>query len=48
MYMYVNRHGQSEYNAVGRIGGDSGLSPHGVAYARSLAEFVETKVQLYS
>ena len=29
---YLSRHGQSEYNAVGRIGGDSGLSHHGVAY----------------
>lgn len=31
---FLTRHGQSEYNEVGRIGGDSGLSTHGVAYAR--------------
>ena len=41
---FLSRHGQSEYNAVGRIGGDSGLSEHGVAYARNLAAFVETNV----
>ena len=40
----ARRHGQSEYNAIGRIGGDSGLSPHGVAYARALAVFVENKI----
>ena len=38
------RHGQSEYNAIGRIGGDSGLSVHGVNYAKKLAEFVDSHV----
>eukprot|EP00605_Chrysophyceae_sp_TOSAG23-4_P001097 GSChrysophyteH1.ASY1.ANO1.1203.1 assembled CDS len=38
---YLSRHGQSEYNAVGRIGGDSGLSQHGLNYAKKLAEFCE-------
>ena len=41
---FLSRHGQSEYNAVGRIGGDSGLSAHGLAYAHKLAEFVEEKI----
>ena len=41
---YLTRHGQSEYNAIGRIGGDSGLSLHGVNYARKLAEFVEENI----
>ena len=41
---FLSRHGQSEYNAQGRIGGDSGLSQHGLAYAHKLAEFVEEKV----
>lgn len=45
---YLSRHGQSEYNAIGRIGGDSGLSPHGLAYARKLAVFVEDNVSIYS
>ena len=38
------RHGQSEYNAICRIGGDSKLSEHGLAYAHKLAEFVETTI----
>ena len=41
-----HRHGQSEYNAIGRIGGDSGLSTHGVNYARKLADFVEDHVSV--
>lgn len=39
------RHGQSEYNVVGRIGGDSELSPHGWAYSKKLAEFVKEEVR---
>lgn len=42
--VYLSRHGQSEYNAVGRIGGDSGLSKHGHDYAVKLAEFVEQQI----
>jgi predicted kinase len=42
---YLTRHGQSEYNAIGRIGGDSGLSIHGINYARKLAEFVEQNIK---
>ncbi|CAE7567259.1 FKFBP [Symbiodinium microadriaticum] len=38
------RHGQSEYNVVGRIGGNSGLSDHGIKYAKKLAQFVENEV----
>jgi hypothetical protein len=38
------RHGQSEYNVVGRIGGDSGLTEHGLSYARKLAQYVEYEV----
>ena len=30
---YLSRHGQSEYNNLGRIGGDSSLAFHGVKYA---------------
>jgi 6-phosphofructo-2-kinase/Histidine phosphatase superfamily (branch 1) len=41
---YLTRHGQSEYNSIGRIGGDSGLSAHGLAYARALPNFVKEKV----
>lgn len=38
---YLTRHGQSEYNLLGKIGGDSGLSPAGVEYAKRLAEFAK-------
>jgi broad specificity phosphatase PhoE len=38
--IYLTRHGQSEYNRVGKIGGDSPLSPAGEAYAKKLAEYV--------
>ena len=41
---YLSRHGQSEYNNLGRIGGDSSLAYHGVKYAGKLAEFVETTI----
>ena len=36
---FLTRHGQSEYNLLGKIGGDSGLTPSGVEYARRLADF---------
>jgi broad specificity phosphatase PhoE len=40
----LTRHGQSEYNDLGRIGGDSGLTQHGLNYARRLATFIDNKV----
>jgi broad specificity phosphatase PhoE len=36
---FLTRHGQSEYNLLGKIGGDSGLTPAGIEYARRLAVF---------
>lgn len=42
---YMSRHGQSEYNDLGRIGGDSGLTMHGSNYARELAKYVDTEIQ---
>lgn len=36
---YLTRHGQSEYNLLGKIGGDSCLSKSGVEYARRLADY---------
>ncbi|KPJ04801.1 6-phosphofructo-2-kinase/fructose-2,6-biphosphatase [Papilio xuthus] len=38
--LYFTRHGESEYNVVGRIGGDAALSARGQLYARALAEHV--------
>ena len=40
--IYLSRHGESAYNQLGKIGGDSGLSDLGEAYAVKLAEFVDT------
>ncbi|XP_047629497.1 6-phosphofructo-2-kinase/fructose-2,6-bisphosphatase 4 isoform X2 [Phacochoerus africanus] len=38
--IYLCRHGESELNLKGRIGGDPGLSPRGREFARSLAQFI--------
>ena len=37
--IYLTRHGQSEYNYQGKIGGDSGLSMMGEKFAGALAEY---------
>ena len=37
-------HGQSGYNLVGKIGGDSSLTPAGVEYARRLAQFAKDNI----
>uniref|UniRef100_A0A1I7XJP2 6PF2K domain-containing protein n=1 Tax=Heterorhabditis bacteriophora TaxID=37862 RepID=A0A1I7XJP2_HETBA len=41
--IYLTRHGQSEYNAMGRLGGDSPLTEEGQYYARALMEFFENE-----
>lgn len=41
---YLTRHGQSEYNLLGKIGGDSGLTPAGLEYARRLAVFAKEEI----
>uniref|UniRef100_A0A8C1MDL3 6-phosphofructo-2-kinase domain-containing protein n=1 Tax=Cyprinus carpio TaxID=7962 RepID=A0A8C1MDL3_CYPCA len=38
--IYLSRHGESELNLLGRIGGDSALSSQGLKYAKALAEFI--------
>ncbi|XP_058451427.1 6-phosphofructo-2-kinase/fructose-2,6-bisphosphatase-like isoform X2 [Malaya genurostris] len=35
---YFSRHGESEYNVLGKIGGDADLSPRGMKYAERLAK----------
>ncbi|XGW23181.1 hypothetical protein V3C99_005434 [Haemonchus contortus] len=39
--IYLTRHGESEYNQLGRLGGDSPLSENGKQYARRLKEYFE-------
>lgn len=41
---YLSRHGQSEYNLLGKIGGDAGLTEAGTEYARRLAVFARDHV----
>jgi broad specificity phosphatase PhoE len=41
---YLTRHGQSDYNLKGKIGGDSGLTPAGIEYARRLAQFAKEQI----
>ncbi|NXT71780.1 F262 bisphosphatase, partial [Chaetops frenatus] len=39
--IYLCRHGESEFNLVGRIGGDSGLSARGKQFSQALKKFIE-------
>ncbi|XP_061639698.1 6-phosphofructo-2-kinase/fructose-2,6-bisphosphatase 2 isoform X4 [Phyllopteryx taeniolatus] len=39
--IYLCRHGESDHNIEGRIGGDSELSPRGKQFARALRKFIE-------
>lgn len=39
--IYLSRHGQSAYNELGKIGGDSGITDEGKEYAKKLAEYAE-------
>lgn len=42
--IWITRHGESEFNRLGRIGGDAPLSESGIAYAESLDEFVRSHI----
>jgi len=42
--LYFSRHGQSQYNELGKIGGDSSLSPQGEQYAVALAKWVHVNI----
>ncbi|KAJ2907717.1 6-phosphofructo-2-kinase, partial [Coemansia aciculifera] len=41
--IYVTRHGESEDNAAGRIGGDASLAPNGMKYAKALSRFIDRR-----
>lgn len=41
---YLSRHGQSEYNLLGKIGGDAGLTDAGREYAHRLADFAQNVI----
>ncbi|CAB62425.1 6PF2K domain-containing protein [Schizosaccharomyces pombe] len=38
--IWLSRHGESQFNVEGKIGGDSSLSPQGLKYAALLPEYV--------
>ncbi|KAI7902517.1 6-phosphofructo-2-kinase-domain-containing protein [Cokeromyces recurvatus] len=40
--IYFSRHGESGYNLLGKIGGDSSLSKRGRLYARKLPDLIKT------
>lgn len=40
--IYISRHGESEFNTQGKLGGDSGLSARGKQYAKALGEFINS------
>lgn len=41
--IYLARHGESEDNRAGRLGGDSVLTREGMAFAESLRDFIHTR-----
>ncbi|KAJ1665679.1 6-phosphofructo-2-kinase [Coemansia sp. RSA 1646] len=41
--IYITRHGESEDNLAGRIGGDTSLAPRGTRYAAALARFIDRR-----
>ncbi|KAI4086710.1 MAG: hypothetical protein LQ344_007330 [Seirophora lacunosa] len=41
--IWITRHGESCDNISGKIGGDSDLSPTGLAYARALTRFIQSE-----
>jgi 6-phosphofructo-2-kinase/fructose-2,6-biphosphatase len=43
--IWLTRHGESQYNVAGRIGGDSALSARGEAYARALPDVLDARLQ---
>lgn len=43
--IWLTRHGESEFNVQGRIGGDARLTELGVSYAEQLAEFVRNRIE---
>ncbi|KAL6717327.1 Fructose-2,6-bisphosphatase [Lecanora helva] len=42
--IWLSRHGESEYNLEGKIGGDANLSQRGELYARALPDLVNSSV----
>jgi broad specificity phosphatase PhoE/predicted kinase len=43
--LWLTRHGESEFNVLGRIGGDPPLTARGEEYARALGEFIRSRAR---
>lgn len=44
--IYISRHGQSEFNTLGKLGGNSDITDIGDKYARSLADWLADNTSL--
>lgn len=44
--IWITRHGESEDNVAGKIGGDAPLSPNGQRMAKALAKFIDGTTKL--
>jgi 6-phosphofructo-2-kinase/fructose-2,6-biphosphatase 2 len=44
--IFMSRHGESEYNVEGKIGGDSSLSERGRSYAAALGNFISVQPEI--
>ncbi|EPQ30366.1 uncharacterized protein PFL1_01892 [Pseudozyma flocculosa PF-1] len=42
--IFFSRHGESQYNVEGKIGGDSCLSERGMAYAKALPQLIQDNI----
>ncbi|KAN0060351.1 Fructose-2,6-bisphosphatase [Thecaphora frezii] len=42
--IFFSRHGESQYNVEGKIGGDSDLSERGMAYAKALPQLIQDNI----
>ncbi|KAI6126242.1 bifunctional 6-phosphofructo-2-kinase fructose-2,6-bisphosphate 2-phosphatase [Pisolithus croceorrhizus] len=42
--IFMSRHGESQFNVEGKIGGDAPLSPRGMEYARALPDLIRKHV----
>lgn len=45
--IWITRHGESEDNVLGKIGGDASLSPNGRRYAKALADFIAFQKKVF-
>ena len=42
--IYLSRHGESQYNLINKIGGNSDLSDNGLNYAKLLSNYIKTNI----